>query len=168
MRKSLCLILFLGWFVALHAANTIDIPLKMSVSSLVPAGSPGSTPDPTDPNQFRVTLSGNMLTITTMHDAASYIVIRTDFCEPLNEDYFYSLSFDSVTCPITQSGTYAIHIGCWNTDFAGFIIVKSIYLYDFAGKQYPISMLSDQLPPGTYFIRVVTDKGTTTTKIRKQ
>ena len=103
-----------------------------------------------------------------MHDAASYIVIRTDFCEPLNEDYFYSLSFDSVTCPVTRPGTYGIHIGCWNIDFAGFIVVKSIYLYDFAGKQYPISMLSDQLPPGAYFIRVVTDRGATTTKILKQ
>ena len=168
MRKTLCIILFLGWFVSIQATNTIDIPLRMSVINFAPTSSPGSTPDPTDPNQFRATLTGNILTVTTMHDAASYIVIRTDFCEPLNEDYFYSLSFDSVTCPVTRPGTYGIHIGCWNIDFAGFIVVKSIYLYDFAGKQYPISMLSDQLPPGAYFIRVVTDRGATTTKILKQ
>ena len=168
MHKTLCFIVLLGWFVALHAANTIDIPLKMSVSSLVPAGSPGSTPDPTDPNQFRVTLSGNMLTITTMHEAASYVVIRTDFCERMNEDYYYSLSFDSVTCPITQPGTYAIHIGCWNTDFTGFLFVKSISLCDFNGRQYPLSMLTGTLPPGMYIIWVVTDRGTTTTKILQQ
>ena len=143
MRKTLCFIVLLGWFVALHAANTIDIPLRMSVSSLVPAGSPGSTPDPTDPNQFRVTLSGNMLTITTMHEAASYVVIRTDFCERMNEDYYYS-------------------------DFAGFLFVKSISLCDFNGRQYPLSMLTGTLPPGMYIIRVVTDRGTTTTKILQQ
>lgn len=168
MRKSLCFIVLLCWFVTLPATNTIDIPLRMSVMSLMPSSNPGSTPDPTDPNQFRVTLTGNILTITTMRDAASYVVIRTDFCERRNEDYFYSLSFDSVTCPITQPGIYAIHIGCWNMDFAGAIEVKSVQLCDFNGKQYPLNWLSGQLPPGMYIIRVVTNRGTTSTKILQQ
>ena len=169
MRKTGLVIVLLCLFVSLRGANTIDIPLRMSVVNFMPAENPtGSTPDPTDPNQFRATLTGNTLTITTQHDAVSSVVIRTDFCERRNEDYFYSLSFDSVTCLITQPGLYRIYIGYWNTDFVGGINVKSIQLFDFNGRQYPFSMLEGTLPAGLYIIRVVTDKGATTTKIISQ
>ena len=171
MRKTGLIILFCCLFAALHAANTIDIPLEMSVIQFAPTDKPtGSTPDPTDPNQFRASLTGNMLLIETQKDAVSYVVIRTNFSESKHEDYFYSVSFDSISCPITQPGNYVIHIGYWNTDFIGSIIVKKIILCDFNGRLYNYSVLENkQLPPGRYILRVVTNIGTTTTKfIRKE
>ena len=94
MRKTSLIIGMLMLSVSLIAGNTIDIPLRMSVVQFMPSDNPtGSTPDPTDPNQFRVSLSGNTLTIYTQKDEVSYVVIRSDFSEKKDEDYFYSLSF---------------------------------------------------------------------------
>ena len=127
------------WSVSLFAGNTIEIPLEMSTVKFMPTDNPtGSTPDPTDPNQFRVTLTGNMLTVFTQKDQISYVVIRSDFSEKYKEDYFYGLSLDSISCPITQPGKYGIHIGHWDTDFLGVLIIKSIYLCDLIGKNYAI------------------------------
>ena len=154
--------------VSLIAGNTIDIPLRMSVVQFMPSDNPtGSTPDPTDPNQFRVSLSGNTLTIHTQKDEVSYVVIRSDFSEKKDEDYFYSLSFDSVSCPITESGKYEILIGHWNADFKGSIHVKSIILCDFNGNKYDTSLLSAPLPPGIYIMRLETNFGYTYTKIMR-
>lgn len=171
MRKTGLIILFCSLFATLHATNTIDIPLHMSVVQFLPADKPtGSTPDPTDPNQFRASLTGNTLLIETQKDAVSYVVVRTSFSERKDEDYFYSISYDSISCPISEPGTYVIHIGYWNTDFVGDIIVTKIILCDFNGRIYDYAMLEkQQLPPGQYILRVVTNIGTTTTKfIRKR
>ena len=170
MRKTGLIILLCCLFAIVHAANTIDIPLTMSVIQFAPTDNPtGSTPDPTDPNQFRASLTGNTLFIETPKDAVSFVVIRTDFSEK-NEDYFYSLSFDTISCSITQTGIYGIHIGYWNKDFIGVIRVEKIILCDFNGKLYDYSMLeNNQLPPGWYILCVVTDLGTTATKfIRRE
>lgn len=171
MRKTGLIILLCWLVVIVHAANKIDIPLTMSVIQFAPTDNPtGSTPDPTDPNQFRASLTGNTLLIETQKDAVSYVVIRTSFSEIKNEDYFYSISYDSISCPISEPGTYVIHIGYWNTDFVGSIIVTKIILCDFNGRIYDYAMMEkQQLPPGRYILRVVTNIGTTTTKfIRKQ
>lgn len=171
MRKTGLIILLCWLFAIVQAANTIDIPLTMSVIQFAPTDNPtGSTPDPTDPNQFRASLTGNTLLIETQKEAVSYVVIRTDFSESKNEDYFYSVSFDSISCPVTQTGTYVIQIGYWNTDFIGVIRVEKIILCDFNGKLYDYSMLENkQLPTGWYILRVVTNLGTTATKfIRRE
>ena len=73
MRKLL-LIGFLSFFcLSLLADGRLDIPLTMYVVKLMPLDGPtGSTPDPTDPNQFRASLSGNTLLIETQKGTVSY------------------------------------------------------------------------------------------------
>lgn len=166
MRKIALYIVLLGWLVPMTAANSIEIPLTMKTVQFMRQDNPtGSTPDPTDPNQFRVTLTGNTLTVRTQKDAVSFVVIRSNFCETRNEDYFYSLSFDSVTCTINQPGRYGIYIGHWNTDFIGSITVERVTLSDFIGKIYDSSMLLAPLPRGMYIIILETNIGVTSTKI---
>ena len=160
----------IGWLMcvipALAVNDTISIPLKMSTFQLAPMDGPtGSTPDPTDPNQFRATLTGNTLTIYTQKDQVSYVVIRSNFSEQKNKDYFYGLSFDSISCPITQTGEYGIHIGHWNVDFVGVLRVKSIHMCDFNGRNYDYLLQASVLPPGMYILRMETNVGYTTTKI---
>ncbi|MBR5677892.1 MAG: T9SS type A sorting domain-containing protein [Paludibacteraceae bacterium] len=168
MRKTGLIIILLIWSVSLFAGNTIEIPLEMSTVKFMPTDNPtGSTPDPTDPNQFRVTLTGNMLTVFTQKDQISYVVIRSDFSEKYKEDYFYGLSLDSISCPITQPGKYGIHIGHWDTDFLGILSVYSIHLYDFNGKNYDYLISNPMLPQGMYILRVETNYGYTATKIIK-
>lgn len=168
MRKTGLIIILLIWSVSLFAGNTIEIPLEMSTVKFMPTDNPtGSTPDPTDPNQFRVTLTGNMLTVFTQKDQISYVVIRSDFSEKYKEDYFYGLSLDSISCPITQPGKYGIHIGHWDTDFLGVLIIKSIYLCDFNGKNFDYLISNSMLPQGMYILRVETNYGYTATKIIK-
>ena len=155
-------------FSVLYASNSIEIPLRMSVVKFKPSDSPtGSTPDPTDPNQFRATLTGNTLTVYTQKDAVSYVVIRSDFSEQQDRDYFYGLSYDSVSCPITQAGNYMLYIGYWNTDFVGVLSVKNVTVSDLNGKVYSQSKADSSLPPGFYIIRLDTHIGSTTTKIYK-
>jgi len=165
MRKIGLFIVLFGWLY-LSAANSIDIPLKMSVVRFMPLDKPtGSTPDPTDPNQFHATLTGNTLTIKTQNNEVSYVVIRSNFSEKKGEDYFYSLSFDSVSCPITRPGLYRICIGYWNTDFVGVLNVKSVILSDFNGKILDASTPVTDLPRGFYFVCLETNIGVTTQKI---
>lgn len=167
MRKVGVLIAMMVWFASIGLANTIDIPLQMSVVRLSPLDNPiGSTPDPTDPNQFRATLTGNTLSIFTQQDNVSYVVIRSDYSERYNEDYFFALSFDNVSCTIDRSGEYGIHIGYWNTDFVAKFYVQEIAIYDFDGKKYAYSSFQS-LSPGMYVVRMVTNFGATTTKILK-
>lgn len=154
-------------FVSVEAANdTIRIPLTMTTFQYVPKDGPtGSTPDPTDPNQFRASLVGNTLLIHTQAGQVSYVVIEESESERKGEDYFYELSFDSVTCPITHTGLYTIHIGYWNTDFTGYLRVNRLHLYDFNGHQLTERMpYGSPLPAGLYILRVETTAGTTTTK----
>ena len=166
MRKIGLYICICCLLAPLQAANTIEIPLEMSVVKFMQQDNPtGSTPDPTDPNQFRVTLTGNMLTVHTQKDFASFVVVRSDFCEKSKEDYFYHLSFDSVSCPITRPGRYAIHIGYWNTDFTAWFDVKSVIISDFNGKIYDAATPYSYLPPGMYIIYLKTNIGTTSIKI---
>lgn len=170
MRRIGLTIVFMCLFVPLMATNSIEIPLTMRIIEMMPMPMPldnptGSTPDPTDPNQFRATLTGNTLTIRTQKNEVSYVVIRSNFCEAKNEDYFYSLCFDSVSCPITQPGRYGIYIGHWNTDFIGWLIVESVTLSDFIGKIYDSSLLLSPLPRGLYIVTLKTNIGSTSTKI---
>jgi len=163
MRNCLSFIVLFAFCVALGAQNTIDIPLHWSVIKLLPQDTPtGSTPDPTDPNQFRATLTGNTLTVKTQENVASYVVIRSDFSDKQGEDYFYSLSLGSVSCPL-KTGNYKIYIGCWSYDFYAELSVLSILQYDFSGRPCDVP-LDAPLPPGNYILRVETNQGATTLK----
>ncbi len=154
---------------ALAVNDTISIPLKMSTFQLAPMDGPtGSTPDPTDPNQFRASLVGNTLLIETQAGQVSYVVIQESESERKDEDYFYGVSFGSVQCPITHAGYYTIHIGYWNTDFTGYLRVLRLALYDFNGRL--VSTRLDPtgiLLPGWYIMRVETNAGITTTKFHR-
>lgn len=157
---------------AIHANDTISIPLTMSVFRYMPKDGPtGSTPDPTDPNQFRASLTGNKLLIETQKNAVSYVVIQETQSNYNNEDYFYALSYGEISCPITRTGEYTIRIGYWTTDFIGFLRVKKIVLSDLNGHMLsPDGQETDiaALPPGFYLLRVVTSLGTTSYKFYKQ
>ena len=166
MRKYLTIILIL-LAVRIAASNTISIPLStsggLSLSEYL------STPDPTDPNQFRASLTGNTLVIQTPANAVSYVLIREAECERRNEDYFYSISLDSVSCPINRAGTYAIQIGCWDKDYVGYLLVKKVGVYDLNGRYWGATLDKiDELPEGYYLIRVETNMGTTCTKFYVQ
>lgn len=165
MRK--CLI-FIGilFAVRMAASNTIYIPITMSgVASIVENGPTGSTPDPTDPNQFRVSLTGNMLLVQTPENPVSYVVIQESESEWKNEDYFYAVSFGSISCTILHAGSYTIRIGCWKTDFTGYLYVKSISLLDLNGHLVSGAYSpTAPIPAGYYLLRVETSLGVTTTK----
>lgn len=152
--------------VPLLANDTIPIPLTMSVFSFMPQDTPtGSTPDPTDPNQFRASLTGNTLLIETQKDAVSYVVIQETESDRAGEDYFYDLSYGSLSCPITRTGNYIIRIGYWKTDFIGRLWVKKITLVDLNGHLWGTSLEHlNSLPAGFYVLRLETNIGTTTTK----
>ena len=166
------ILLLLLCTLSVRANDTIAIPLKMSVFRNMPMDGPtGSTPDPTDPNQFRASLSGNTLFIQTQKDAVSYVVIQEEQTNRNNEDYFYGLSYGEISCPITHAGLYTIRIGYWKTDFTGSLRVKRIIIADLnghlmcgSGQNVDIS----QLPPGYYFLRVETTSGSTTYKFYKR
>lgn len=139
--------------LCLWADNRIEIPLQVSTISLMhaPMDNPtGSTPDPTDPNQFRASLTGNTLFIETQEETVSFVVIQSDFKNETGEDYFFALSTDSVSCTIDRPGKYIIRIGHWNTDFVGSIEVKSMDWFDYNGKDYgPVKPV---FLPGIYYI----------------
>ena len=171
MRRTGLIIIWLLCVVPLFALNdTIDIPLTMSVFRSMPKDDPTtSTPDPTDPNQFRVLLVGHRLLIETQAGLASYVVIRERESSQQNEDYFYDLSFGSIECPIMHTGVYAIHIGCWKTDFIGFLDVRSLGLYDFNGHLVSKQLdPSKTLPSGLYIIQLKTTAGTTSSKFYRR
>lgn len=149
--------------------DSISIPLKMSVFAYAPMDGPvGSTPDPTDPNQFRATLTGSTLYIETQKEAVSYVVVQEVESENKNEDYFFELSFGSVSVPITHAGKYTIHIGYWKTDFTGYLLVRRFVVTDFSGRIVRTSLEGpDALPAGFYIIRLETSFGTTSTKVFK-
>ncbi|MCR5050591.1 MAG: hypothetical protein K6A36_05855 [Paludibacteraceae bacterium] len=166
MRKiTLTILLTIGLsHIFAQTNDRIDIPLHTYVTMLKPMDGPtGSTPDPTDPNQFRASLTGNTLTIYTQSESVSYVAIESDFSEKAGEDYFFSLSTDSVTCTINRPGTYTINIGHWNVDFVGHLQVKSVNWYDFNGKCY--GQNKPAFIPGMYYIlNIQTDKGNSTSK----
>lgn len=158
---------------ALHAPSmamgedSIPIPLKMSAFKYAPMDSPiGSTPDPTDPNQFTASIVGGKFVITTQSDAFSYVVIQEKLSELQNEDYFYSVSTGKIECPITRTGTYTIEIGYWKTSFLGHITIWDIGVFDINGKRIQPSIPDlNQLQPGVYFIAYQTSLGNSSTKI---
>jgi len=169
MRKLLSILLVCAACVC-HATNeTISIPLRMSVFSYMPMDGPtGSTPDPTDPNQFRVTLTGNTLHVETQEGQLSYVVIKETSSESQNEDYFYAISFGDVSCPITRTGSYTIQIGCWKTDFKGYLYVYQISMYDLNGHYLGTRLdQMSELPAGNYILRIATNHGKTTNKFYK-
>lgn len=174
MRKRLIYILLLSLCtLSVQANDSIAIPLKMSVFHFLQQDGPtGSTPDPTDPNQFRASLTGNTLFIQTQKNAVSYVVIQEEQTNRNNEDYFYGLSYGEISCPITHAGLYIIRIGCWKTDFTGYLRVERIILYDWNGHLmntfYRQNVDFTQLPPGYYFLRVETTLGSTTYKFYKR
>ena len=170
MRKLLLSILFLSLIVPARANDTIPIPLTMSVFPYLPMDKPdGSTPDPTDPNQFRASLVGNTLLIRTQQDAVSYVVVQETASEQAGQDYFYDLSYGTITCPITRTGDYTIRIGCWKTDFVGHFQVTRITLVDLNGHLWGTSLESlNLLPAGYYVLQVETNIGTTMTKFFKR
>lgn len=169
MRKCL---LFIGILLALRvgAANTIQIPIKLlGVASLLGNSPTGSTPDPTDPNQFRASLTGNMLMVNTQKNAVSYVVIQESESERRNEDYFYAVSLDSVSCPISHAGLYTIRIGYWNMDYIGYLRVTKIAFYDLKGRFLSETLdTMDELPAGYYIVRLETNYGNTTIKFYHQ
>ena len=172
-KRPIYILLLLLCTLAVRANDTIAIPLKMSVFRNMPMDGPtGSTPDPTDPNQFRASLSGNTLFIQTQKDAVSYVVIQEEQTNRNNEDYFYGLSYGEISCPITHAGLYIIRIGYWKTDFTGSLRVKRIIIADLNGHlmntYYRQNVDLSQLPPGYYFLRVETTLGTTTYKFYKR
>lgn len=164
MRKFLIIIGIL-LAVRMAAGNTVSIPITMSgVESFAGVG-PTSTPDPTDPNQFRATLTENMLVVHTPEGAVSFVVIQESESEKKNEDYFYSISFGSVSCPITRAGLYAIRIGCWDMNYIGYLRVTKLSLYDISGRYWGATLdKTDQLPAGYYIVVLETTSGTTSTK----
>ena len=170
MHKLLLSILFLCLIVPTWANDTIPIPLTMSVFPYLPMDKPdGSTPDPTDPNQFRASLVGNTLLIRTQQDAVSYVVVQETASEQAGLDYFYDLSYGTITCPITRTGDYTIRIGCWKTDFVGHFQVTRITLADLNGRLWGTSLESlNLLPAGYYVLQVETNIGTTMTKFFKR
>lgn len=170
MRRTLLYILLFCSVFCYAKNDTIPIPLRMSVFELLPQDGPtGSTPDPTDPNQFRASLIGNTLFIETQKDAVSYVVIREAQSEAKGEDYFFGISHDTISCPITHAGVYGIQIGYWNTDFIGYLMVEKFYLLDFNGHLWGESLYDIQaLPAGFYVLRLKTPRGTTTTKFYKR
>ena len=149
--------------LSIWADGLIDIPLQMYTVRLAPMDNPTtSTPDPTDPNQFRATLIGNTLSIQTQQEAVSYVVVQSDFSEKAGEDYFFALSTNSVTCTINRPGIYTIRIGHWNTDFVGVLDVESMGWYDFNGRYYGYDKPMNR--PGYYFIYLKTNIGNTFVK----
>ena len=171
-KRRIYIILFLACALFARANDTISIPLKMSVFRYMPQDGPtGSTPDPTDPNQFRASLVGNTLLVRTQKDAVSYVVIQDEQSNRNNEDYFYGLSYGEISCPITHTGLYSIRIGCWKTDFTGSLWVKRIIVADLNGHLMfgdGQNMDITQLPTGYYFLRVETTLGNTTYKFYKR
>ena len=168
MRKHLLVIWILLLAARFTAAgNTISIPLTTSVFDYIHKETPTtSTPDPTDPNQFRVSLTGNTLLIETQKDLVSYVVIQETQSDQNNEDYFYGLSYGAISCTILRAGSFTIRIGCWKTDFVGHLYVKSISLFDLNGHLISKSYSpTDSVPPGYYLLRVETSLGVTTTKL---
>lgn len=147
--------------------DSIPIPLRMSAFKYAPMDSPiGSTPDPTDPNQFTASIVGGKFVITTQSDAFSYVVIQEKLSELQNEDYFYSVSTGKIECPITRTGTYTIEIGYWKTSFLGHITIWDIGVFDINGKRVQSSVPDfKQLQPGVYFIAYQTSLGNSSTKI---
>jgi hypothetical protein len=147
--------------------DSIPIPLRMSAFKYAPMDSPiGSTPDPTDPNQFTASIVGGKFVITTQSDAFSYVVIQEKLSELQNEDYFYSVSTGKIECPITRTGTYTIEIGYWKTSFLGHITIWDIGVFDINGKRIQSSVPDfKQLQPGIYFIAYQTSLGNSSTKI---
>jgi hypothetical protein len=147
-------------------SNTIYVPLTMSTFAYMPQDGPtGSTPDPTDPNQFRVSLTGNTLLVETQKDAASCVVIQETQAEYMGEDYFYGISNGEISCSITRAGEYVIYIGYWNTNFVGILRVEKCTLLDFNGHVWGNSIeYINQLPEGFYIFRIETKLGTTTAK----
>ena len=171
MRRYIVLIGHIMSVVPLLALNdTIAIPLTMKVFQLAPQDSPtGSTPDPTDPNQFRASLVGNTLLIETQAGQVSYVVIQESESNSKKEDYFFELSYGSVSCPITHAGLYSIYIGYWNTDFIAHLRVERVNLYDLNGHLLTERMpYNTPLPAGMYILRVETTIGTTTIKFYQQ
>ena len=170
MHRTGLTILFLLFSICLMANDTISIPLQMSVFYYMPMDKPtGSTPDPTDPNQFRASLTGNTLFIQTQSDAVSFVVIQRTSDSWQSEEYFSALSYDSLSCPITQTGLYTIRIGCWKTDFIGRLEVRNILLADLNGHYIRNSIPQwSELPPGVYILRVETSLGTTSSKFYKR
>lgn len=171
MRKIILFIGLLWCFIPVFSVNdTITIPLTMTTFQYVTQDGPtGSTPDPTDPNQFHASLVGNTLLIKTQAEQVSYVVIQERTSNQQGVDYFYDLSYGSVSCPITHAGLYTIRIGYWNTDFTGYLLVKEVSICDFNGHILTHEMpFSGTLPAGLYILRVETTLGTTTTKFYQQ
>ena len=166
MRKLWYILLFFA-SACWAGSNTIYVPLTMSTMALMPQDDPtSSTPDPTDPNQFRVSLTGNTLLVETQKEAVSYVVIREKQTEKIGEDYFYGVSYGELTCPINRAGEYVICIGYWKTNFIGILRVGKCTLLDLNGHVLGNSLETvNQLPEGFYIFRLQTQLGTTTTKI---
>jgi len=170
MRKLTVFIGLLFCVGSMASENIIEIPLDMSVFRYVYTDNPtGSTPDPTDPTQFRASLTGNTLWVNTQEGGVSYVVVTETQSERMNEDYFFGLSEGVVTCPITRTGHYTVYIGYWKTDFKGEFYVYELGIWDLNGRLVQTQTIDvSALRPGDYVIRLTTSVGKTSSKIRKQ
>ena len=171
MRRHLLSIGFLCLFcLSLGAKNVISVPLQMSFFTAKPQDGPtGSTPDPTDPNQFAVSLSGSTLSIQTQPEAVSFVVVQNENDSRQTEECLSGLSYDTISCAITKTGLYSIRIGCWKTNFIGRIMVKKITLTDINGRSVTRAYPDwDALPPGWYVLCLETDLGITASKFYKR
>ena len=171
LREITCIFLLLFGVHVMASNNTISIPLRMMEYTMsiphAPLDNPdGSTPDPTDPNHFRASLTGNTLLIETQTGQLSYVVINEQESEAKGEDYFVGYSYGSVACSLYHAGSYTIRIGSWQTDFVGSITVKNLYVWDMSGKLINTRTNDlNTLPPGVYIICLNTPRGNTSTKI---
>ena len=165
MRRVLLIILWIAGIGSLYAANSIDIPLMVSMFETIYGDGPkGSTPDPPDPNQIRATLTGNTLRIEKEADMNSYVVIRECQKEKISESSF-SLSNGAIDYPITGPGQYVIRISSRGKDYIGCLQVHEIYVCNNNGQRldhFPDS--SSGMPNVFSFIRLETSLGTTTSK----
>ena len=165
MRRVLLIILLIAGIGSLYSANSIDIPLMVSMfENIYGDGPTGSTSDPPDPNQIRATLIGNTLRIEKEADMNSYVVIRECQKERISESS-YDLKSGTIIYPITRPGQYVIRISSPGNDYTGCLQVNEIYVCNSNGQRldcFPDS--SGGVPYGLSFVLLETSLGITTSK----
>lgn len=196
IRKVHIVFLVLCMAMAVRAQVVQEIPLYPYAEGLyfAPAQTqddPGrSTPDPTDPTQFRATLTGNTLSVEN-HTFYGVNVLVTE----LYEDRLVANLQCGTSCSVVlrDPGAYSVLIACNDVYFIGHFSIyeplqapdrwyyygaaPSLYytisVYDFYGRQWSVPVEYNgvdlsSLPQGIYLICVRTNKNIQTYKIMKR
>lgn len=191
IRKVHIVFLVLCMAMAVRAQVVQEIPLYPYAEGLyfAPAQTqddPGrSTPDPTDPTQFRATLTDNTLTVENQTDHAVMVLVTDLFSNQrvvnlecrqqqsviLQHQGQYSLIL--VNDWVCLAGRFSIYENLpaddrWFIYTAG--IVRDIRVYDLSGHQIPVtrqynSLDLSSLPSGMYIIHIETSAGLKSVKI---